>query len=325
MLNVERNIMKIVSRVFVIFVFTLLMATSGVKAAWQDGFKQLRVGILQSHPMAKNPDKLREFVSSYSNLLGVEVDVSTFSSLGAMIDAHASARIHYAIHTARSYATTERICNCVNAIARPISQTGAVGFRSVLISRKDVNISGDFAKANVKIGFSRKESISGWLMPNAAIENGELGKFDLIELGSVGNLIAAFEEKKIQGFFGWVPVFADETEFDQSKLFNGLYTARLDVDTDIEMAWWSGIVHHGPHAIHKSVPVELREDLTELLTNMDSQQPDLLDIIEPYFSGAFAKSDLSDYRAITAALSIKAGVAVPGAEIELSLRPTIGK
>lgn len=288
-------------------------------------FKTLRVGVLQNHPMAKRPDYKNAFVFNYSNLLGIDVDVTTFKTLGSLIDAHASGRIHYAMHTARSYATTDSICNCIQALARPVSQTGAVGFRSVLVSRKDLDVRGNTAKANLKIGYSRKESVSGWLMPNMALSLGQLGNFELRELGDVNGMISAYSSGELHGFFGWLPVSSTEVNFDQSDLFGGNFGPEFNQSSDIDLSWWSNIVYFGPHAIHNDVPEKLKQDLTDLLLNMDSQQPGLLDIIEPYFSGGFTKSNESDYDALTKALNINAGIAVSEVELELSLRPSIIK
>lgn len=288
-------------------------------------FKTLRVGVLQNHPMAKRSDYKNAFVFNYSNLLGIDVDVTTFKTLGSLIDAHASGRIHYAIHTARSFATTHSICDCVDAIARPVSQSGAVGFRSVLVSKKDLDVRGDTAKANLKIGYSRKESVSGWLMPNMALSLGQLGKFDLEEMGDVSTMLSAFRDNELHGYFGWLPVSSTEVKFNQSDLFDGNFGTELDQSSEIDLSWWSNVVYFGPHAIHNDVPQKLKQDLTDLLLNMDSQQPGLLDIVEPYFSGGFTKSNESDYDALTKALNINAGIAVSEVELELSLRPSIIK
>lgn len=311
------------------FVSILVLLISAPMTALASGsdknFKTLRVGVLQNHPIAKRADYKNTFIFNYSNLLGVDVDVTTFKTLGSLIDAHASGRIHYAMHTARSYATTDSICDCIKALARPVSQTGAVGFRSVLVSRKDLDVRGNTAKANLKIGYSRKESVSGWLMPNMALSLGQLGNFELREMGDVNGLVSAYGNGELHGFFGWLPVSSTDVNFDQTDLFGGNLATELNQSSDIDLSWWSNIVYFGPHAIHKDVPEKLKQDLTDLLLNMDSQQPGLLDIIEPYFSGGFTKSNESDYDALTKALNINAGIAVSEVELELSLRPSIIK
>lgn len=306
-------------------ILLVLMPMSAIESKASETFETLRVGVLQSHPMAKRNDYKNAFIFNYSNLLGVNVIVTEFKSLGSLIDAHASGRIHYAMHTARSFATTDSICNCVEALARPVSQSGAVGFRSVLVSKKDLDVRGNTAKANLKIGFSRKESVSGWLMPNMALSLGQLGNFDMNEMGDVAGMISAFRRDELHGFFGWVPVSSTDVDVDPSTLFDGNFSSDLNATPDLDLSWWSNIVYFGPHAIHKDVPQRLQQNLTDLLLNMDSQQPGLLDIIEPYFSGGFTKSNQTDYDAITKALSINAGIAVPEIELELSLRPSILK
>lgn len=317
--------MKPILQFFSLLILSMFFVETGNAAETDEEFNTLRVGVLQSHPMAKRADYKDAFIFNYSNLLGVNVNVTGFKTLGSLIDAHASGRIHYAIHTARSFATTHSICDCVDAIARPVSQSGAVGFRSVLVSKKDFDVRGDTAKANLKIGYSRKESVSSWLMPNMALSLGQLGKFDLEEMGDVSTMLSAFRDDQLHGYFGWLPVSSTDVDFTQSDLFNGNFETELAQSSELDLSWWSNIVYFGPHAVHKNVPEQLKEDLTDLLLNMDSQQPSLLDIVEPYYSGGFAKSNQSDYDAIAKALAIKAGIAVPEVELELSLRPSIIK
>jgi phosphonate transport system substrate-binding protein len=304
-------------RVSVLFLVGFFVLTGHVHAAWQDEYKKLRVGMLQSHPLAQDSVKTAEFTSTYSKLLGVDVEIIKFKSLGALMDAHASARVHYAFHTSRSFVTTARICNCVQAIARPVSNSGTVGFRSVLISKNAIPLD---RKNNIKIGFTRKDSISGWILPNLAIDKGEVGKFEMVELGNVENIVTAFQNGDIEGFFGWVPVSPDQSELVQSDVFNGFYNRQLGALDNSQISWWSSIVHYGPHAVHQSVPEELREDLTDILVNMDRRLPGLMDVVEPYYSGGFKKAGLEDYKSIMAALNLSADVPSSIANFSLRLR-----
>lgn len=317
--------MKLVFQIISLLIMSAVMPMNVMATEIDKDFKTLRVGVLQNHPMAKRSDYRDAFIFNYSNLLGVDVKVTGFKTLGSLIDAHASGRIHYAMHTARSFATTHSICDCITALARPVSQTGAIGFRSVLVSKKAFDVRGYTAKANLKIGYSRKESVSGWLMPNMALSLGQLGKFDLEEMGDVSSMITAFGQDELHGFFGWLPVSSTDVKFNHADLFNGNFSKEVGKSSELDLSWWSNIVYFGPHAVHDDVPEILKQDLTDLLLNMDSQQPSLLDIIEPYYSGGFTKSNQSDYDALTKALAIKAGIAVPEVELELSLRPSIIK
>lgn len=317
--------MKSIFQFMRILILLAFVPMSAAASQSNEDLQTLRVGVLQNHPMAKRLDYQNAFIFNYSNLLGINVDVTTFKTLGSLIDAHASGRIHYAMHTARSYATTDSICNCIEALARPVSQSGAVGFRSVLVSKKDLDVRGDTAKANLKIGYSRKESVSGWLMPNMALSLGQLGNFELKEMGDVASMLSAFDNNELHGFFGWLPVTSTDVDFNQSDIFDGNFSTQITQSSETDLSWWSNIIYFGPHAIRNDVPEKLKEELTDLLLNMDSQQPGLLDIVEPYFSGGFTRSNESDYDALTKALSINAGIAVPEVELELSLRPSIIK
>lgn len=285
-----------------IFIFGVF-ATNQSHASWKDEIGTLRIGILNTHPIATNEKTISEFSNFYSNQLGLKVEVIRFKSLGSLMDAHGSARVQYAIHSARSYATMAKICNCLHAIARPVSEKGSSGFRSVLVIRdqKKENFS---AGEKLRIGFSRKNSMSGWIVPNRAIENKEIAKGDFVELGSVEDVVSAYERGDIDGFFGWIPTSKGDEAVPVAKIFDGFYNSRLQASEASSIAWWSKIIHHGPHAVHQSLPEELSEELTDLLLNMNNRSPEILDIIEPYFSGGFERANAGDYNAISAVLNL---------------------
>lgn len=297
-----------------------VFATNQSHASWKDELGTLRIGILNTHPIAVNEKTISEFSNFYANQLGINVEVIRFKSLGSLMDAHGSARVHYAIHSARSYATMAKICNCLQAIARPVSENGSNGFRSVLVIRDQMQEK--FAAGEkLRIGFSRKNSMSGWIVPNRAIENDEVAKSDFVELGSVEDVVSAYEHGDIDGFFGWIPTSKTEETLSLTKIFDGFYNSRLQASEALSIAWWSKIIHHGPHAVHQSLPEELLEELTDLLLNMDSRSPEISDIIEPYFSGGFERANVGDYNAISTVLNLSS-VNVP-ALFDGKLRSTL--
>lgn len=288
-----------------IFIFGIF-TTNQSHASWKDELGTLRIGVLNTHPIALNEKTLADFSNFYSEQLDLNVEVIRFQSLGSLMDAHGSARVQYAIHSARSYATMDKICSCLHAIARPISEKGSNGFRSVLVIR-DQKKDGFAAGEKLRIGFSRKNSMSGWIVPNRAIENNEVAKGDFIELGSVEDVVGAYERGDIDGFFGWVPTSKTEQSVPVAKIFDGFYNSRLQASEVSSIAWWSKIIHHGPHVVHQSLPDELSEELTDLLLNMNSRSPeimDIMDIMEPYFSGGFERANAGDYNAISAVLNL---------------------
>ncbi|MEW7007335.1 phosphate/phosphite/phosphonate ABC transporter substrate-binding protein [Lentilitoribacter sp. EG35] len=309
--------------IYILVVLTLatgISTTNNAYAARKDELKVLRVGVLYNHPIAENEKSIAEFSNFYATQLGLKVEVIRFKSLGSLMDAHGSARVQYAIHSARSYATMNEICSCLHAIARPISAQGSNGFRSVLIIRDDKKA--DYANGEkLRIGFSRKNSMSGWLVPNKAIENGDIPANDFLELGSVEDVVSAYERGNVDGYFGWVPTSKLDEVVSSEKVFGTIYNSRLQAEKKSTIVWRSKIIHHGPHVAHRSLPKELVEDLTNLLLNMSSRSPEVLDIIEPYFSGGFEQANVGDYNAISAVLNLSS-ISVP-AIIDGRLRSTL--
>ncbi|WP_210253524.1 PhnD/SsuA/transferrin family substrate-binding protein [Lentilitoribacter sp. Alg239-R112] len=306
-----------------LFVFALIVGLSITKhahASWKNELKILRIGVLHNHPIAENEKSIAEFSNFYTSQLGLEVEVIRFKSLGSLMDAHGSARVQYAIHSARSYATMDEICSCLHAIARPVSDKGSNGFRSVLVIRDEKKT--DYANGKkLRIGFSRKNSMSGWVIPSRAIENGDIAESNFLELGSVEDVVSAYESGNIDGYFGWVPTSKLDKAVSSEKVFGEIYNSRLQATDASMVVWWSNIIHHGPHVVHRSLPDELTDELTDLLLNVNSRSPEVLDIIEPYFSGGFERANPGDYNAISTALNLSS-ISVP-AIIDGKLRSTL--
>lgn len=279
------------------------------QASWKDEFGLLRIGVLNTHPVAVSEKTLTEFSNFYASQLGIKVQVIRFGSLGSLMDAHGSGRVQYAIHSARSYATMAGICHCLNAIARPVSENGSSGFRSVLVIRDQKK--SEFATGQrLRIGYSRKNSMSGWIVPNSAIGNGEISGGEFVELGSVKDVVIAYERGDIDGFFGWVPSSDGSEPMAVTSIFDGFYNTRLQASDALSIAWKSKIIPYGPHVVHHSLPDELSQELTDLLLNLETRSPEISDIIEPYFSGGFEKANAEDYSAISAVLKLSS-ISVP--------------
>ena len=103
-------------------------------AGWRDDLKVLRVGTVAPHGAAYDIARLEPFRAYLQDRLGLPVEIVATADYDALIDAQASARVQYAIHSASSYATAEALCACVEPIALPSAFDGSHGFHSVLVA-----------------------------------------------------------------------------------------------------------------------------------------------------------------------------------------------
>lgn len=273
----------------------LAIVATGARADYRETVQVLRIGMLANQMAGADPARLDAVEKAISANLGIPTEIIRFPSFSALIDAHASARVQYAIHSAVSYAATEAVCGCVTPLRRPVSGDGAVGFRSVLVVR-------DRAAADIaalKIAFSNEASVSGWTLPREAMASGGLAKPQLVRAGTVSAALDLYLDGSVDGFFAWIPEIAGKApSTTPADLFGGIHAGRLAGGDPLRMLWLSEPVLNGPHAVHRALPEDLVAALGTFLDEMPTKAPGLLDIIEPLHSGGFVEAVPENYRTL---------------------------
>ena len=264
------------------------------KADYRDSIAVLRIGLVETHVAATDPIKLEAIEHAFSGALGIPVEIIKLGSYAALIDAHASGRVGYAIHSARSFAATEAACGCVRAFRSPVAADGSTGFRSVLVARDSVTL----PVAELKVGYSSEASISGWQIPHQAIRAGSLDLPKLVRAGSVGSVIELYQTGEIDGFFGWLPDVPGDAGSDPERLFGGWNRAAIETADPVRIIWSSQRIPYGPHAANRSLPDDLVEALGAFLDQMAVSAPGLLDIFEPVYGGGYVTPDPEEYHNI---------------------------
>jgi phosphonate transport system substrate-binding protein len=271
----------------------LAMVWAGTaRADYRDSVSVLRIGLVETHVAAADPIKLEAIRLAFANALSIPVEIIKLGSYAALIDAHASGRVGYAIHSARSFAATEAACGCVRAFRSPVAADGSTGFRSVLVARDSVNL----PVAELKVGYSDESSVSGWQIPHQAIKAGSLETPKLVRGGSVASVIELYQAGGIDGFFAWLPDIPGEAGSDLERLFGGWNQSVIKAADPLRIVWSSQRIPYGPHAVHRSLPDDLVEALGVFLDEMASSAPGLQDIFEPAYGGGYVIPDPEDYR-----------------------------
>ena len=271
----------------------LAMVWAGAaRADYRDSISVLRIGLVETHAAAADPVKLEAVRGAFANALAIPVEIIKLGSYAALIDAHASGRVGYAIHSARSFAATEAACGCVRAFRSPVAADGSTGFRSVLVARDNVAV----PVSELKVGYSDETSVSGWQIPHQAIRAGSLERPQLVRGGSVASVMALYQAGKIDGFFAWLPDVPGDAGSDLERLFGGWNQSAMNTADPLRIVWSSQRIPYGPHAVNRSLPDDLVDALGVFLDQMASSAPGLLDIFEPAFAGGYVIPDPEDYR-----------------------------
>ncbi|MDF1610367.1 PhnD/SsuA/transferrin family substrate-binding protein [Hoeflea sp. YIM 152468] len=269
-----------------------MMMTSVARADYRESLSVLRLGVVESYVAAANPLKLEAVQSAFATALGIPVEIIKLGSYAALIDAHASGRVGYAIHSARSYAAADAACGCVRAFRSPVAADGSTGFRAVLVVRDSVNA----PVSALTVGYSHEGSVSGWQLPDQAIKAGSLERPQMVRAGSVASVVELYQTGEIDGFFAWLPDIPGNAGSDLGQLFGGWNQTSISAADPLRVVWSSQKIPYGPHAVHRSLPDDLVAVLGTFLDDMASSAPGLLDAFEPVYGGGYVTPGPEDYR-----------------------------
>jgi|GEM_PF-580088 len=271
---------------------SVMLGAGAARADYRESVPVLRIGLVETHAAAADPLKLEAVRHAFASALGIPVEIIRMASYAALIDAQASGRVGYAIHSARSFAATDAVCGCVRAFRSPVAADGSIGFRSVLVARDSESkpVSG------LTIAYSSEGSVSGWQIPQQAIRAGSLDAPRLVRAGSVASVIALYRAGKVDGYFAWLPDVPGKAGSDLERLFGGWRRSDIQAADPLRVLWSSQRIPYGPHAAHKSLPDDLVEALGTFLDEMPSKLPGLLDMFEPVYGGGYVTPEPDDYR-----------------------------
>lgn len=260
-------------------------------AEYRETVPVLRIGMVENHVALTNPLKIETVQQAFSKTLGIPVEIIRMRSYAALVDAHASGRVGYAIHSARSYAATDAACGCVRPFRTPVAGDGSTGFRSVLVVRDAITR----PLSELRIAYSNEDSVSGWQIPRQAMQAGSLESLQLVRTGTVEATVELYGKGGVDGFFGWVPDMPAAAGSDPSLLFGGWDWQETLKNDPVRVIWSSQRIPYGPHAVHRSMPDDLVTALGEFLDQMPATAPGLLDIFEPFYGGGYIIPDPQDY------------------------------
>ncbi|CCV15586.1 PhnD/SsuA/transferrin family substrate-binding protein [Mesorhizobium sp. STM 4661] len=267
------------------------------RADWRDDIGTFRIGIVAEPGAGNTLPGLALLTDAYTKALGMKVEFVVARDYAALIEAQANARIEYAVYSATAYATASERCSCVEPLVAPIDSDGAIGIRSVLLTRNG-KVPDLTAMEAHRVVMAPSDSVGGSLLPLAGlaaegVKVAEDAPF-LTHASSAAAAEAMLVDGEADALFGWIPSAAD----DGPDIAGGT-VARLEVaglsKTAFQIVWRSGLLRYGPHAVRSNLDPEAKRRLTVFLTNLRSISPDIYDLLEAKHSGGFTVVDPQDY------------------------------
>ncbi|MER8828241.1 phosphate/phosphite/phosphonate ABC transporter substrate-binding protein [Mesorhizobium sp. M0938] len=292
-------------------IMTMLGASwsSQVHADWRDDVGTFRVGIVAGSDAGNTVPGLALLTDAYTKALGMKVEFIVARDYAALIEAQANARIEYAVYSATAYATASERCKCVEPLVAPVDSGGAIGIRSVLLTR-DGKVRDLAAMEAHRVAIAPADSVGGSLLPLAGlaaegVKVAEDAPF-LIHAGSAAAAETMLVEGKADAMFGWAPAAAD----NRPDVTGGT-VARLEVaglsKAALQVVWTSGLLRYGPHAVRSDLDPEAKRRLTVFLINLRSTSPDAYDLLEQKHSGGFSVASPKDYAMAAAIVRLVSG------------------
>ena len=267
------------------------------RADWRDDIGTFRIGVVAEPGGGNTVPGLARLTEAYANALGMKVEFVVARDYAALIEAQASGRVQYAVYSALAYATASERCGCVEPLVAPVDADGAVGIRSILVTR-DGRLPDLAAMASHRIAIAPAGNVGGALLPLAALsaEGVKIAQDSpfLVRAASATAAETMLSGGEADGLFGWEPAGAD----GQSAHSDGT-VARLEAagipGASLRVLWTSGLLRYGPHAVRSDLDPEAKRRLTVFLTNLKSQTPDVYDLLESTHPGGFAPAASKDY------------------------------
>ncbi|RUU30335.1 MULTISPECIES: PhnD/SsuA/transferrin family substrate-binding protein [unclassified Mesorhizobium] len=292
-------------------IMTMLGASwsNPARADWRDDIGTFRVGIVAEPGAGNTVPGLELLTDAYTKALGMRVEFVVARDYAALIEAQANAQIEYAVYSATAYATASERCECVEPLVAPVDSDGAVGIRSVLLTR-DGKVPDLAAMEAHRVAMAPPDSVGGSLLPLAGLAAEGVKVAEDAPFLTHASSAAAAETMLVDGeadaLFGWMPAMAD----GQPDLPGGT-VARLEMagisKAALRVVWTSGVLRYGPHAVRSDLDPEAKRRLTVFLINLRSMSPDVYDLLEWKHSGGFAVASPDDYAMAAAIVRLVSG------------------
>ncbi|MER9231949.1 PhnD/SsuA/transferrin family substrate-binding protein [Mesorhizobium sp. M0622] len=268
-----------------------------VRADWRDGIGTFRIGIVAEPGAGNTVPGLALLTDAFTKALGMKVEFVVARDYAALIEAQADRRIEYAVYSATAYATASERCGCVEPLVAPVDSDGAIGIRSVLLTR-DGRVPDLMAMEVRRVVMAPSDSVGGALLPFAGLAADGVNVAEDAPFLTHANSAAAAEAMLVDGeadaIFGWMPAVADGQPNPPGGTVARLEAAGLSKSA-LQVVWTSGLLRYGPHAVRSDLDPEAKRRLAVFLTNLRSTSPDIYDLLEQKHSGGFAVAGPRDY------------------------------
>ncbi|MEZ5810487.1 MAG: PhnD/SsuA/transferrin family substrate-binding protein [Rhizobiaceae bacterium] len=267
-------------------------------AGWREDLGTFRIGMLADPGTGRLVAGLSDIRKAFSAALGMPVQVFVARDYAALIDAHATSRVDYAVYSATAYATARRLCDCVEPLVARQGTDGDIGIRAVLIVRKSA-LDGDGGVGKARIALPGGDSVAGALLPAVALDGpggvAGLSRDRLIEASGDGDAVDRLAKGTADGLFGWSSAGETSDVMTGTGTFAQLAEAGIEA-SDLKLEWRSDLLRYGPHAVRSDLDGEAKALLRAFLTGLVDDKPDIQELLSGSQDDRFVAVTADDYK-----------------------------
>lgn len=262
------------------------------RAEWQDVITGLRIGVVAAENPQLAVQRLQPFADFLEADLSVATEIVPFKSYTALIDAHADRRVDIAAHSATSYLAARAACGCIEAMAVPKSADGMTYFYGVAVTRREDRVTAlaDLNGRSVAFGAAGETATNRVPSAHLAAEGRSPGRFfaKTQRFENTGAAIGALMNREVDAVFTWSSLSGDLSGgYSRGPLRRLAAADKLNM-ADLDIAWRSKPIPHGPVAIRADLPNEVRMTMRALLLELHDRDPDAYAAMEQWHGRGFA-------------------------------------
>jgi phosphonate transport system substrate-binding protein len=258
------------------------IATIGlVGAAQADSVSEFRIGILGGENAQDRMNSNECLRAKTEALLGVKTKLFAPADYNGVIQGLLGGTIDMAWLGASGYAKTFLSDpNAVEPVLVKVNVDGGYGYHSIGFARKDSGIASLADMKGKVFGFGDPNSTSGYLIPSIEIPEAGMsmkpGDYfkDVKFTGGHEQTIIAVKNGDIDGGVTWADGLGNwEDGFNSGALRKAVDAGLIDMNNLVEI-WRSKPIPEGPIVLRKSLPSNIKVQMTALVASLPAMDPD---------------------------------------------------
>ena len=258
------------------------IATIGlVGAAQADTVSEFRIGILGGENAQDRMNSNECLRAKTEALLGVKTKLFAPADYNGVIQGLLGGTIDMAWLGASGYAKTFLSDpNAVEPVLVKVNVDGGYGYHSIGFARKDSGIASLADMKGKVFGFGDPNSTSGYLIPSIEIPEAGMsmkpGDYfkDVKFTGGHEQTIIAVKNGDIDGGVTWADGLGNwEDGFNSGALRKAVDAGLIDMNNLVEI-WRSKPIPEGPIVLRKSLPSNIKVQMTALVASLPAMDPD---------------------------------------------------